>query len=666
MYSLRMPQCHRMADVESYDVIYTSLFSWFRRLFLRTDRLHSSRIEDYTDAKAVTKKTKLQFNSTSPNILPPRHTRRWSKQDVSAFMTVAFAVIGLFLIVCLSLRETRFTQTNPSPDTNNTDIPTQTSLSPTQQEDNKDHLVHPAARTPQEYSSTTQDGPMKLLRFDDEAAKQAFLATNGLPLDKLHYISTLALYTTNLVSPSLPTGSTLLENQSYHSLLTPTDPMYPSQWYLPASSLDSAWNTQSGDASIITAVIDTGVAIDHEDLASKWSNNQNETGVSISEGPAPNCSSQSLPLSKSCNNIDDDGDGYIDNYLGWSFVNNNNNVQTGRTIATGSGVSHGTMVAGIIGASSNNNKGGSGSSWGTKVLPIQALDDTGSGTTLSVSQAIRYAVDHGAKVINLSLGSESSDVVMQEQVQYAISQGVSIVAAAGNDGCDCVLYPARYTGVISVGASTNLNTRASFSSYGSALSLVAPGVDICSTAWSQSNNSSLYACGSGTSFAAPVASSVVSLMLSQDSTLTPTQIKSALVSSAIKTSAMAGASRTDQYGAGLLDARAALISISSPPPVGVAINTHAISLLATDTSKLHDNLNSTCTPAPNRSCRLRAINLATNQVIALGQADAGMPLNLYWTARTSLLSEGRWLIQLYTQTDTAQSQKQEDILTISP
>lgn len=508
--------------------------------------------------------------------------------------------------------------------------------------------------------------PTHLFRFSSESARLNFLSVNNLSPEQLTYQPLIGVYIVQIETPILTSGAQPYSNVSYNALLAPTDPGYASQWHLPATQAPSAWNEQVGTSEIITAVVDTGFALTHEDLSTKWMRNQNETGVSTSEGPAPNCSSQSLPLSKSCNNLDDDGDGFVDNYLGWSFISNSNNPQTGRNTPSGGGVSHGTMVAGIIGAAVNNAKGIAGGNWNTKILPVQALDDTGSGTTLSVSLGIRYAVDHGAKVINLSLGSENSDTILEEQVQYAIAHGVTVIAAAGNDGCNCLLYPARYAGVISVGATTPSNVAASFSSYGSDLTLVAPGTAICSTAWSANNATNLYACGNGTSFASPVVASAAGLLLSQNNNLTPLQIKTALSSSATKLTTMNGLTRTDGYGYGLLNMNAAITLVSAPAPASTVVNTHAISLQAPSSSALNDGLNSTCTPDQSTACRIRAINVETNEMVEIGSAATDTPLNLYWSAQAKQLTTGSWRIQVYAVTSTSKTLVHSEMLTVNP
>ncbi len=154
-------------------------------------------------------------------------------------------------------------------------------------------------------------------------------------------------------------------------------------------------------------------------------------GPTAQQGPAPNCTSRGLSLDKSCNNLDNDGDGYPSDWRGWDFGSNDNLPQAGATAPGNSAAFHGTFTAGVAAASGNNAKGVAGVDWNAKIMPLQALDDTGVGYTDSIAAAVRYAADHGANVINLSLGSTYNDSYLQQQIDYAISRGVIVVAAAG-------------------------------------------------------------------------------------------------------------------------------------------------------------------------------------------------------------------------------------------
>ncbi len=180
--------------------------------------------------------------------------------------------------------------------------------------------------------------------------------------------------------------------------------------------------------------------------------NDNETGATTVENPSfLNCSARGLSLNKNCNRIDDDANGFIDDSNGWDFDSGDPSVQAGERDPASASAFHGTSTAGTAAATANNGKGIAGVSWGAKILPLQALGDTGNGNTLSVARAVRYAADQGVNVINLSLGNSQEDSYLRSAIQYAIGKGAVVVASAGNDGCDCVIYPARYKEVVAVG-----------------------------------------------------------------------------------------------------------------------------------------------------------------------------------------------------------------------
>lgn len=512
----------------------------------------------------------------------------------------------------------------------------------------------------------------KLVRFTSDTARDQFLNVNGLTLADLSPIPELNTYRVRGPHLKETPGVELYGNHTYRAALVPTDTLYSSQGYLSQINLPAAWDNQTVNQAATVAVLDTGFALNHQDLTSQWVGNPDEQGTAINEGPAPNCTSRNLALDKSCNNIDDDSNGLIDDSLGYDFLNNGPNVQAGKTNPNGQGVSHGTMTSGVIGASGNNNRGTTGVLWQSKLLPIQVLDDNGSGSTVSVALGIHYAVGRGARIINLSLGGSDADPLLQEQINDALEHNVVIIAAAGNDGCDCLNYPARYSGVISVGALASNNARASFSNYGNRLDVMAPGVSICSTAWQNANQVSSYACGlAGTSFSAPLTAGVAGLLLSQNPSLTPAQVRSTLINTSKKLSAMNGSSWTTQYGYGEIDTMAALANVSLPTPTGSVINTHTISLSQAPNgvlAYLSDQLNSTCsTSSINAICRIRAIQATSNQIIDLSQAeDLGGTTNLYWQAFSQSLNAGQWLIQTYAVADDIYSMKRQEILTITP
>ena len=252
-----------------------------------------------------------------------------------------------------------------------------------------------------------------------------------------------------------------------HIVATPTDPLYASnQWSLPQIGLPTAWNTSTGSASMIVAVIDTGVDAAHPDLSGKITTGAN---------------------------------------AGYNFVGGNTNTADDHF--------HGTFVASIVAANTNNGAGGAGVCWACKIMPIKVLDSTGSGSTFNVAQGVDWAVSHGAKVINLSLGSSSSDATLQTAVNNAWTAGVIVVAASGNNNGP-VLYPAAYANAIAVGSNNQAGVRSSFSNFGAELDIMAPGESVFGALCTCASYAGGYGTGSGTSFAAPHLAGVVGLLIS--------------------------------------------------------------------------------------------------------------------------------------------------------
>ena len=215
---------------------------------------------------------------------------------------------------------------------------------------------------------------------------------------------------------------------------------------------------------------------------------------------------------------------------------------------------HGTHVAGIIAANKNNGSGGYGVNPNAKILPIDVFDRDWGASDYSIAQGILYAVEKGAKVINMSLGGPMKSPVIEEAVKKALEKNIVIVAAAGNTGEDSPSYPAAYEGVISVG-STNADKKLSFySTFGPTIDVVAPGEDIYSTYYDYEKKST-YTKLSGTSMASPVVAGVASLLLAKNPQLTPTQIEYILEHTADD---LGDAGFDTKYGNGLVNPVAAL------------------------------------------------------------------------------------------------------------
>lgn len=313
----------------------------------------------------------------------------------------------------------------------------------------------------------------------------------------------------------------------------PNDPLYAQQWHLQNSgspsgtagadvNAEDAWDFSVGHPDVIIAILDSGVEITHPDLAPNIWHNAAET----------------------LNGIDDDANGFIDDLNGWDFFNDDADV-------TGS-FFHGTRVAGMVAARPNDGFGvaglaaGWGGTPGCRVLAI-GIGDTFPDAAV-IDDAILYAVDHGARVINLSI-SINPDVAIDLALAAAAANDVLVVAAAGNNG-NFVTYPATHPAVMAVAATTRHDTVASFSGPGPAVEIAAPGDNVLTT-----NGSSGSASGVGTSFASPLVCAAAGLLFSEMPSLTAVDARAILIATAIDIESPGPDLKS---GAGRLDAAAAL------------------------------------------------------------------------------------------------------------
>jgi hypothetical protein len=274
---------------------------------------------------------------------------------------------------------------------------------------------------------------------------------------------------------------------------TANDPLMSRQYHLDLIKARDAWALSTGSEKLIIAILDSGVDLEHPDLADNIYLNEND------------------PL----DGIDNDADGFVDNYQGWDFAGadyqtliGDNNPSTNLSNA-----SHGTRVAGCASAVTNNGVGVAGIAFNSRLMVLKHTADNdkrynGTGYLLNLLQGVFYAATHGADIINASYGSNSFSQIEQELYKLvAVEYGVLIVAAAGNSGNEQPMYPASYEHVLSVGASTEKDTRSSYSNYGHQLDLVAPGDGVLTTKIGGG-----YEATTGTSFAAPLVSGAAALL----------------------------------------------------------------------------------------------------------------------------------------------------------
>lgn len=330
-----------------------------------------------------------------------------------------------------------------------------------------------------------------------------------------------------------------------------SDPLFSSQWGMNQIGVTTAWNQTKGNPDIVVAVIDTGVDYTHEDLVDNMWRNPGEIAG---------------------NGIDDDGNGYVDDIVGWDFVSNDNKPYDFTTsildMLTGGGnPGHGTHCAGNVAARGDNGKGVAGVAPNVKIMALRFLSEKGQGTTADAVKAIKYAVDNGAHITSNSWGSVGEDTndpdnqALRDAIRYSQEKNVLFVAAAGNgdqqgrgydnDTSRTPAFPASYPDdvIVSVAAVDVSGNLGSFSNWGArSVDLGAPGVKVFST--TVDNNYSdtvidfagITAHWDGTSMATPHVAGAAALYLSKHPTATAAQIKAALINSVRRTSQMSSKS----------------------------------------------------------------------------------------------------------------------------
>lgn len=251
-------------------------------------------------------------------------------------------------------------------------------------------------------------------------------------------------------------------------MLTPNDPYLATQWHLGVTAAGirapAAWDLETGGPSIVIGIIDNGIDAGHPDVGSK---------IWVNPGEIPG------------NAIDDDGNGYVDDVTGWDFSTNDNDTNPvfapdELTLDTGF---HGTFIAGLAAAESNNSLGIAGVAWGCKVMPLKVADVEAEITLAAVTEAFAYAIDNGVSVLNISFGG--TDPLLEPYfaalVGDAVAADIVVVAAAGNAGTDVTTWPAASDSVLAVAATNSANQRASFSNWGHYVDIAAPGASVWSS-----------------------------------------------------------------------------------------------------------------------------------------------------------------------------------------
>lgn len=269
----------------------------------------------------------------------------------------------------------------------------------------------------------------------------------------------------------------------YKTNFNPNDPQTSSQqWFINKIQAYSAWDIQQGDTSVVIGIVDTGTDWDHPDLQSNIKYNYAD------------------PI----NGLDDDNDGYIDNFRGWDVSMNDNNPMVDMS-------DHGSHVSGCADAVTNNGIGVSSPAFKCKFLPVKCANATSVSTIDNGYEGIVYAADHGCQIINCSWGGSFGGSYGQDAITYAsVNKGALVVCAAGNTYSDVAQFPAAYNYAFSVAATNSADEKSSFSTYNYSVDIAAPGSNIYSTVY---NNS--YTSYDGTSMASPITAGCAALVKSQ-------------------------------------------------------------------------------------------------------------------------------------------------------
>ncbi|OEU75948.1 MAG: alkaline serine protease, partial [Desulfuromonadales bacterium C00003093] len=371
------------------------------------------------------------------------------------------------------------------------------------------------------------------------------------------------------------------ENFIAQGMIIPNDPSFYSQWHHTKIMSPSAWELGIGSTAIPIAVIDSGVDPDHPDLVAKLQ-------------------------------------------PGFNFLANNND--------THDVLGHGTAVAGSAGAISNNATGVAGVAWANPIMPLVVLDSSNWATYTNISNAIIYAVNNGAKVVNISIGGSSFSYTLDNAINYAWNNGVLVFASAANYNTSTPYYPAACSNAVAVAATDSADNKASFSNYGDWITITAPGVSILTT-----NNGGGYGYWSGTSFSSPITAGLAALIWSANPQLSHQQILEILKNSADDL----GATGLDSiFGHGRVNAYSAMMEIMNYQPV---VDSEAPSVTTTspaDNETIADTISISATA--NDNVAVEKVEFRINGTLLA--TDTSAPFAATWN--TSEATSGYYTIEV--------------------
>lgn len=451
----------------------------------------------------------------------------------------------------------------------------------------------------------------------------------------------------------------------------------------------SAWNTSTGSASTIVAVIDSGINLTHPDIVNYnsgatpvWGDNnlwvnQAEIPVGIKASIDANSDSTITPKeiidyfvtnnydvdsnstidyrdilatgSVLRDGVDNGSNGYVDDILGFNFADNTNNPsEVNGAVSAG----HGTHVSGIIGAVVTNNNsrvnpGLAGVCWSCQIMPLKVINNSGYGFDSDIAEAIDYAVANGAKVINMSLGGAGYSQILQDAITNAWNSGTIVVSASGNDGSSASdSYPSGSTNSLSVGATNYLDQVPYYSNSGGKLDVVAPGDYVLSSfiQFSGCLGSSLYVCSSGTSMASPHVAGLAALLydLHKDDTSPwgPKEIRSAILKNATD---LGSAGFDSTTGFGIINAKAALSATYSSDAVAPTATLNSL-----ESSVVNGTvpINGTASDADLYIYTISMVRTSDNYVVKQYSGRSNVTDSLLFNVNTTAIADGTYNINL--------------------
>lgn len=368
----------------------------------------------------------------------------------------------------------------------------------------------------------------------------------------------------------------------------PSDSAWSSQWGMQRIGMEKAWDVTRGSGDVVIGVIDTGIDYEHPDIRTQhWINTSEDINGNRRFDPWP-VSEVRGGVPGDFDGVDNDGNGFIDDVIGYDFVD-----QPGVSNAAGGDyfqpdadpldeMGHGTSVAGIIGAATDNGIGVAGIAPDCRMMTLRAFDARGVGSEGDVARALAYAVANGVRVVNMSFGDVVYSRVLRDIIRWAYARGVVMIASSGNSQSTALHYPSAYDETISVSATASNDIIAGFSNYGQTIDIAAPGSDILTT-----DLGGRYTPFYGTSASAPFVTGVAALVLSQHPGFGPEEVRGILIASAEDLGAQGW---DERYGAGMLRADRAVV-LENPsvvritaPRTDFATNTNSIVIRGTAAS----------------------------------------------------------------------------------